>query len=72
MHILMSLIESIVNFKTAESLAKVQMAVAAKVLNVAKDQGQMAVELVDAAVETMQETSDNLANDLGGHFDGYA
>jgi len=67
----MSLIDSIVSFKAAESLAQVQMAVAAKVLQTTRDQGQMVVELLNAALEGMEQAIVDLASDLGTNLDTY-
>ena len=67
----MSLIDSIASFKAAESLAKVQMAVAAKVLETTRDQGRMVAELLDAALEGMEQAIEDLANDLGSNLDAY-
>jgi len=67
----MSLIESVANFKAAESMVQVQMAVAAKVLKTTQDQGQMAVELINAALEGMEQAIKDLAGDLGSSLDAY-
>lgn len=67
----MNLINSIASFKAAETMAKVQYAVAAKVMQASRDQGQMAAELVSQAAENMQQIVSQMAADLGTHFDAY-
>jgi len=67
----MSLIDSVASFKAAESLAQVQMAVAAKVLQATRDQGQMVAELLNAALEGMEQAIEDLASDLGTNLDTY-
>lgn len=67
----MSLIDSVVSFKAAESMAQVQMAVAAKVLQATRDQGQMVAELLSAALEGMEQAIEDLAGDLGSNIDAY-
>ena len=68
----MSLVNSIISFSTAKSLAEVQMAIAAKVLKIAQGQDQVAAELVSAAVENVEQVIEELVGDLGSNFDAYA
>ena len=68
----MDLVSAAVNLSTALALSKVQYAVAAKVLDTADQQGQAAVELIEAAAEMMdQATADMLeaAEQLGASLD---
>ena len=67
----MSMIDSIVSFKSAESIAQVQMAVAAKVLKMAQGQDQVAADLVSAALENVEQCMEELAGQLGTNFDTY-
>ncbi|HUW82067.1 MAG TPA: hypothetical protein VMZ31_04625 [Phycisphaerae bacterium] len=68
----MDLVSAVVNFSAALALSQVQYAVAAKILDVADQQGQAAVELIEAAAEMMdQATTDMLgaAEQLGASLD---
>jgi len=68
----MSMIDSIVSFSTARHLAEVQMAVAARVLQMAQAQDQVAADLVSAAMENLEEMIEEFAGELGTGFDAYA
>jgi len=68
----MDLVSAVVNLSTALALSKVQYAAAAKILDVADQQGQAAVDLIEAAAEMMdQATADMLeaAEQLGASLD---
>jgi hypothetical protein len=68
----MSMIEAVSSLKTAESTAQVQMALAAKLLDIANGQGQVAVQLIEAATEGMEEALQNMADGLSSQIDIYA
>jgi hypothetical protein len=65
------MIDSIASLSIALSLARVQTAVATKVLKISQDQGQVAADLVSAAVENLEETIEDFAGELGTRFDAY-
>jgi hypothetical protein len=65
----MSLIESISNFKAAETAAQVQYAVAAKALQTSKAQGQAMVQLIEAAAESMKQAIGQMAGEIGAQID---
>ena len=62
----MDLATAAVNMAAAETLARVQMAAAAKVLSIAQDQGEVVTALLDAAVEV----SDQAAAEMAAAVDG--
>ena len=68
----MSLIDSIAHASTALATAKVQNQVAVKVLKIAQGQGQVAADLISAAVENLEQVIADFAADLGSQFDAYA
>ncbi len=57
------------SLQAAQNMARVQMAVVAKVMQVNRDQGQMAADLVTAAAESVQESIEQMLGDLGTHVD---
>ncbi|NLX23878.1 MAG: hypothetical protein GXY55_19675 [Phycisphaerae bacterium] len=65
----MDLVGSISGLQAAETMFRVQMAVAAKAMQVSRDQGQMAVDLLTAAMEGIQESMEQMLGDLGTHLD---
>lgn len=65
----MSLTNEIASLSTAQSMAKVQMAVATKVLKTAQDQGQVVADLVSAAAESVEEAMTHMAEGLGTQID---
>jgi len=67
----MSLIESVAGIQAAETMSKVQMAVAAKVLQTSRDQGQMVVELINSAMEGMEEAIEKVASEVGSNLDAF-
>jgi len=68
----MSLIDSIVGFKAAQSTAQIQMAVAAKILKISQSQGQAMVDMVTAANENMEKAMSEMLEGMGSGYDGYA
>lgn len=68
----MSLIDSIVGFKAAQSTAQIQMAVAAKILKITQGQGQAMVDMVTAANENMEKAMSEMLEGMGSGYDGYA
>ena len=62
----MDLISAAVNLNASLALAKVQYAVAAKVLDNAHYQGQAAVELIEAAAQLMEQASAEMLNATEG------
>ena len=61
----MSLVSAAVHLRSAETLSRIQYAVAQKILNTTQQQGEAVVELVEAAAET----TDAAAEDLIGAID---
>ena len=68
----MSMVENIVDFSVARSMAEAKMQASAKVLKISQDQGQIAADLVAAAMEDLETLISDFAGDLGGSFDAYA
>lgn len=71
----MGLVNSAVQFKQAENLSKVQIAVAKKVMDVGKANGAAMLQLLDAATQNTSMAGDALvasATGLGGNVDIYA
>lgn len=67
------MIEGISNLKQAEMMAQVQMAVASKVMNVSKQQGQMVAQLLDSTMTGVEQSLGEAAQSLdGGSIDVYA
>jgi len=69
------LVSAAVGMKQAETMAKVQTAVARKVLDNDRMQGAAALKLLDAAAATSVKAGDALvaaATGLGGEVDVYA
>ncbi len=54
-----SLASSIVNFKSTQTAASIQIAVAAKSLDTQRTQGDLVVQLIDAAGQQAQAGADN-------------
>lgn len=67
-----SLTTAMVNVKTAQTAAQVQMAVAAKMLDTANQQGQAVTQLIEAAAENMSQTVADAAGQLGAGLDTVA
>jgi hypothetical protein len=71
----MDLASAIVNVKAAEAASHVQLAVAARMLKMANDQGDAVLKLVQAAAENMEAASADVAQatvDLTAGVDVYA
>ncbi len=70
----MDLVNAAVNFKQAETLSRVQYAVARKLLDSQSQQGAAAVKLIEAAGQIATSAGDQLvaaATGLGGSLDTY-
>jgi hypothetical protein len=70
----MDLVNAAVNFKQAETMSRVQYAVARKLLDTQKTQGAAMVQLIQAAGESTSGAGDALvaaATGLGGSIDTY-
>ncbi|HYE19658.1 MAG TPA: hypothetical protein VEA69_14500 [Tepidisphaeraceae bacterium] len=68
------LVNAAVNFTQARTMARVQMAVAAKVMDMERMQGDAAVQLIQAASSGVAKSGDALvaaATGLGGQLDVY-
>ncbi|MGN6506626.1 MAG: hypothetical protein ACTHM6_13785 [Tepidisphaeraceae bacterium] len=68
----MDLVSAAVNFKQATTMSQVQYAVAAKILHAQKDQGNAALQLLNAASQTAGNAGDQMvaaATGLGGSLD---
>ena len=65
----MSMIDSIAGLSTAMSQAQLQTDVSTKVLKLAQQQSQPAAELLDAAMENVQEIISEMAGGAGGNVD---
>ena len=68
----MSLIDSIVGFKSVQTTAQLQMAAAAKILKITQGQGQAAADMVTAANENMEKAISEVLEGMGSGYDGYA
>ena len=70
----MDLTSAIFNFDQASTVSSVQMAVAKKVLDIQKLDGNAAVQLIQAASQGINSAGDSLvaaATGLGGQIDTY-
>ena len=65
-------IDSIAGLKAAETMAQIQMAVAAKILNISRTQGQATVDLITAAAENMEQALPPADQDTNTGLDVYA
>lgn len=71
----MDLVNSVIAFKQAELVSRVQYAVAAKVLEQQQQTGTAVLKLLDAANQGLTRASDPLmtaASGLGAQLDAYA
>jgi hypothetical protein len=71
----MDLTSSISNLQQSQTMGQVQIAVAAKIMNMARLEGNSAVQLIDAASRGVAKAGDQLvaaATGLGGQLDTYA
>lgn len=70
----MDLVNAVVGMKAAGTMAKVQYAVAAKILDTQRVSGNAAVKLIQAATQNVNSAGDELvaaATGLGAHLDTY-
>ncbi len=68
----MDLVSSIAGFSTAQALVEAQFQAAAKILKISQDQGNVATQLLQAAVENMEQVVTDFAEQLGADLDVYA
>jgi hypothetical protein len=68
----MDLTTGIAQASTDLAGAKLRMEVSTRVMKLAQAQGQVAADLVSAAVESVQASMEDIAGDLGGSLDAYA
>lgn len=71
----MDLVSAITSMDQAQAIGSVQMAVAKKMLDMQQFQGDSAVQLIQAAGQSMNKAGDALvasATGLGGQLDTYA
>lgn len=69
----MDLVSSISALSTSYATAKLQMEVSAKLLKLANSQGQeTAVRLLNAAMQSMEESIERMAGDAGSQIDTFA
>ncbi|HXE54605.1 MAG TPA: hypothetical protein VN541_16410 [Tepidisphaeraceae bacterium] len=71
----MDLVSAITSMDQAQAIGSVQMAVAKKMLDMQQFQGDSAVQLIQAASQSMNTAGDALvasATGLGGQLDTYA
>ncbi len=67
-----SLASALVGIKTAETMGQIQVAVAAKMLKTANEQGEAVLQLVEAAAQNMAQASGQVASlsaDMGANLD---
>jgi hypothetical protein len=70
-----SLVNAAVGIKQAETLSRIQVAVAKKIMDVDKMNGSAALQLINAATQTSVQAGDRLAaaaTGLGSQVDTYA
>jgi hypothetical protein len=70
----MDLTSSISNLQQSQTMGQVQIAVAAKIMNMQRMEGNAAVQLIDAASQGVSKAGDQLvaaATGLGGQIDTY-
>ncbi len=71
----MDLVNGVVALKQAETMSRVQYAVARKIMDTQKQQGAAVVQLINAASTGVQQAGDALvaqATGLGSQIDTYA
>jgi hypothetical protein len=71
----MDLVNGVVALKQAETMSRVQYAVAGKIMDTQRQQGAAVVKLIDAASKGVQQAGDALvaqATGLGSEIDTYA
>ncbi len=64
-----SAVAAAVGFSQAQQVSQVQMAVAAKALKVANSQGSAALELIEAASDSLAQASAELGSAIGRMVD---
>jgi len=65
----MSMIDAIASYSTAMSTAQARSEAAVKVAKIAQGQGQVAADLVSAALESVEEMVSEFAADAGSNLD---
>ncbi len=65
----MDMIQGITGLKSAENMLKIQMAVAAKSMQVGREQGQAVVALLESAVEGFAESVEQISADRSNQID---
>lgn len=65
----MSAITAVAGLNAAQQMGKVQLAVAARLLSVANDQGQAVMQLLDAATEGMAAATEQVNAAIGQMVD---
>jgi hypothetical protein len=68
----MSMIDGIIDLAAAQSQAQLQTAIATKVLKVANAQGDAALQLIESAMQNVEESIASVAEGLGSGLDAYA
>lgn len=58
------MIQGIVELKNAETVFRIQMALAAKSMQIEREQGQAAIALLESAVESFEEASTGINTPL--------
>ena len=65
----MSMIDAIASYSTAMSTVQARSEAAIKVAKIAQGQGQVAADLVSAALESVEEMVSEFAADAGSNLD---
>lgn len=68
----LSLASALTNVRSAETLGRIQLAVAARMLKTSNQQGEAVVELIESACQAMEQAAGQVASlsaDLGGNLD---
>ncbi|MHC4088770.1 MAG: hypothetical protein ACYSVY_00555 [Planctomycetota bacterium] len=68
----LSLASALTNLRAAESLGRIQLAVAARMLKTSDEHGQAVAQLVESAAEAIEQSAGQvvaLTADLGGSLD---
>ena len=68
----MDMIQGIVGLKNAENMLKIQMAVASKVMQVNRDQGQATLSLLQSAIEGFEESVEQVSMGMVNQLDTFA
>ena len=67
-HDIMNLTSALTSLKAGEAASQIQMAVAARMLETQRDQGDAAVKLIEAAADTMAQAA-SWSADIGASLD---